>query len=705
MPDQDLNLEPSDESQSCHHSVREASLVEYDCVMAGKDGGEEVVKQGFMVKRSQNKKRFTPINYKQRWFVLTKRHLIYYDSDGERKKERGRVLLSSVNTIECANIGSIRGGSTSDLNNSDTTNTNSLNNISNLTFLPGSPTLAYGFALQVCYTDADQNYTLYLVAKREQDRDDWISALRSVCCENVKLSERYHSGLWNGKRWFCCHLSFRTAPGCERTSPWSSSNNSTADSISIITRIGAPSTPVMPGGTPASKVKEQMVRTKVVVALYPFKAIEGGDLSLEKGAEYEVLDDSQEHWWKVKDEHGSIGYIPSNYVKEKELLGLQKYEWYVGDMSRQRAESLLKQEDKEGCFVVRNSSSTKGLYTLSLYTKVPHPHVKHYHIKQNSRGDFFLSEKHCCVTIPDLVNYHRHNSGGLASRLKTSPCDRPVPATAGLSHDKWEIDPAELMLLEELGSGQFGVVRRGKWRGSIDTAVKMMKEGTMSEDDFIEEAKVMTKLQHQNLVQLYGVCSKHRPIYIVTEYMKHGSLLNYLRRHETTLGGNVGLLLDMCIQVCKGMAYLERQNYIHRDLAARNCLVGSENVVKVADFGLARYVLDDQYTSSSGTKFPIKWAPPEVLNYTRFSSKSDVWAYGVLMWEVFTCGKMPYGRLKNTEVVERVQRGIVLERPKACFKEVYEVMRQCWCHSPEDRPSFRSLKEQLTAVSQGLLTD
>lgn len=139
------------------------------------------------------------------------------------------------------------------------------------------------------------------------------------------------------------------------------------------------------------------------------------------------------------------------------------------------------------------------------------------------------------------------------------------------------------------------------------------------------------------------------------------------------------------------MAYLERHNYIHRDLAARNCLVGTENVVKVADFGLARYVLDDQYTSSGGSKFPIKWAPPEVLNYTRFSSKSDVWAYGrassnkkvawfhvfifsgVLMWEVFTCGKMPYGRLKNTEVVERVQKGMILERPKACYKEVYDV--------------------------------
>lgn len=165
--------------------------------------------------------------------------------------------------------------------------------------------------------------------------------------------------------------------------------------------------------------------------------------------------------------------------------------WYVGDMSRQRAESLLKQNDKEGCFVVRKSS-TKGLYTLSLHTKVPQPHVKHYHIKQNPRMEFYLSEKHCCDTIPDLITYHRHNSGGLACRLKCSPCDRPVPPTAGLSHDKWEIHPSELMLLEELGSGQFGVVRRGKWRGSIDVAVKMMKVGTMSEDDFIEEAKVMT---------------------------------------------------------------------------------------------------------------------------------------------------------------------------------------------------------------------
>ncbi|KOB65523.1 Tyrosine-protein kinase Btk29A [Operophtera brumata] len=171
-----------------------------------------------------------------------------------------------------------------------------------------------------------------------------------------------------------------------------------------------------------------------------------------------------------------------------------------------------------------------------LLCRCNHPQTKHYHIKLNARGEFYLSDKHCCSSIPDLinyhrhnsgglcsrlkaspsdrpapptaglshgecltlqhihdlVNYHRHNSGGLCSRLKASPSDRPAPPTAGLSHDKWKIDKSELVLKEELGAGQFGVVRRGIWRGSIDTAVKMMKPDTMSQDDFIDEAKVMT---------------------------------------------------------------------------------------------------------------------------------------------------------------------------------------------------------------------
>ncbi|XP_063530564.1 tyrosine-protein kinase Btk [Cydia strobilella] len=653
-----------------------------------KNDDDEVICETFMVKRSQNKKYFTPINYKERWLVLTRRSLVYYDNANEKRKERGRIETEAIHTVEQAELGEL----CKQLPESD-----------------GDSAL-FRYPFQVGYTERCTDYTLYLVAGSNAERVQWINSIRSVCISNGRARSRYHPAAWS-RSWSCCDAERRAAPGCALAAFWApepepdllqhKENKNTSNLQPVTAAVTMPGGGGAPPGTPSAKLKEK--QRKVVVALYPFKAIESGDLSLEKGAEYEVIDDSQEHWWKVKDENGSVGFIPSNYVKEKETLGLQKYEWYVGEMSRQRAESLLKQEDKEGCFVVRNSS-TKGMYTLSLFTKVNHAQTKHYHIKQNSRGEFYLSDKHCCASIPELINYHKHNSGGLCSRLKATPCDRPAPPTAGLSHDKWEIDPSELVLLEELGAGQFGVVRRGKWRGRIDTAVKMMKEGTMSEDDFIEEAKVMTKLQHQNLVQLYGVCSKRRPIYIVTEYMRHGSLFNYLRRTAPDQLP-AAVLLDMCIQVCKGMAYLERHNYIHRDLAARNCLVGDENVVKVADFGLARYVLDDQYTSSGGTKFPIKWAPPEVLNYTRFSSKSDVWAFGVLMWEVFTCGQVPYGRMKNTQVVEMVQRGHLLEMPDGCSPVIYNVMRACWRGTPDERPSFRALKEELAGVAQAVLAD
>ena len=335
-------------------------------------------------------------------------------------------------------------------------------------------------------------------------------------------------------KWLCCGETPKSCLGCQGIS-WTPrpTKSEPAPPLPLTDPLTLPS---------GDGVAERLV----VVAVYPFTAIEQGDLSLVKGEHYVVLDDSQDHWWKVESATAEVGFIPSNYVKKLDDLGLTNFDWYVGDMSRQRAESLLKGEDKEGCFVVRNSS-TKGLYTLTLFTKIPHSQVKHYHIKQNPSG-YFLSEKHCQPTIAKLIEYHSHNAGGLACRLKNPP-GRSKPPTAGLSHGKWEIDPTELTLGEELGSGQFGVVRRGKWRGTTDVAVKMMKEGTMSEDDFIEEAKVMTKLQHTNLVQLYGVCSKHRPIYIITEYMKHGSLLSFLRKQKASIYSDHCVLLDIALQV------------------------------------------------------------------------------------------------------------------------------------------------------------
>lgn len=613
---------------------------------------EKTVLEALMLKRSQSATRLKSISYKPRWFVLTKASLRYHDGNSDGK-EKGRLDLRTVRLVEHIEDGSLERDK----------------------------------AFQIGYKDR----LMYIVASSEAQREEWIGALRKLCVNNEQLADKFHSGAWSGGRWGCCGRGPRLAPGCRSTwvtTPLSSESSLPRGSISC-----------EPVPIRTKEVPLVTTPTRMVTALYSFQAIEKGDLSLEAGREYVVLDDSGEHWWQVRDGSGAVGFIPSNYVEQK--AGLWQHEWYAGDMSRQRAEQVLRQETKEGAFVVRNSS-TQGFFTLSLLANSPTGvfQVKHYHIKSRSPGQLYLSERRTFATLEELVRYHRHDSGGLATRLRHWPTRlRRTAPTAGLGHDKWEIDPSELALLEELGSGQFGVVRRGKWRGCRDVAVKMMKEGTMSEDDFIEEAKLMTKLQHPNLVQLYGVCSKHRPIFIVAEYMKHGSLLHFLRRHEKALSERGPLLLlDVCLQVASGMAYLELHNYIHRDLAARNCLVGENYVVKVADFGLARYVMDDEYTSSGGAKFPIKWAPPEVLGYTRFSSKSDVWAYGVLMWEVFTCGKIPYGRAANAEVVEQVQQGQRLARPHACPSEVYQVMRSCWEKKPDARPSFRSVKTQLEKI-------
>lgn len=209
----------------------------------------------------------------------------------------------------------------------------------------------------------------------------------------------------------------------------------------------------------------------------------------------------------------------------------------------------------------------------------------------------------------------------------------------------------------------------------------------------------MKKLRHPKLVQLYAVCSTKEPIYIITEFMKNGSLLDYMRDNVGAFG--MDILIDMGAQVASGMAYLEVQNFIHRDLAARNVLVGDNYNCKVADFGLAR-IIDPQndYTASEGTKFPVKWTAPEAANYSKFSINSDVWSFGILLTEIVTFGRVPYPGMNNAEVMKQVTNGYRMPKPQAkpgppCPDKLYEIMLLCWAAVPEDRPSFESLQYML----------
>lgn len=389
---------------------------------------------------------------------------------------------------------------------------------------------------------------------------------------------------------------------------------------------------------------------------------------------------------------------------EKSANNLEIYEWYNKNISRDKAEKLLLDTGKEGAFMVRDSR-TPGTYTVSVFTKGSvsenNPCIKHYHIKETNDNPkrYYVAEKYVFDSIPLLINYHQHNGGGLVTRLRYPVCSwrQKAPVTAGLRYGKWVIDPSELTFVQEIGSGQFGLVHLGYWLNKDKVAIKTIQEGAMSEEDFIEEAEVMMKLSHPKLVQLYGVCLEQAPICLVFEFMEHGCLSDYLRSQRGLFAAET--LLGMCLDVCEGMAYLEEKCVIHRDLAARNCLVGENQVIKVSDFGMTRFVLDDQYNSSTGTKFPVKWASPEVF-FGRYSSKSDVWSFGVLMWEVFSEGKIPYENRSNSEVVEDITTGFRLYKPRLASQHVYQIMNHCWKEKPEDRPPFSRLLSQLAEIAE-----
>ncbi|XP_060887659.1 tyrosine-protein kinase Tec isoform X2 [Labrus mixtus] len=625
---------------------------------------EEVLLEERLIKRSQQKKRTSPQNYKERLFVLTRSRLTYYDRKAEKKFRRGWIELSCIRCVEIVKNG---GG-----------------------IIP----CQNKYPFQVVY---DTN-TLYVFAPSHDSRSLWVQSLKEEIKDNSVILAKFHPQFWQEGAWLCCRQAEKQALGCEEYNLFGDISRKPLPPIPGEERKNEkrrPAPPLPQAGTDddgGDEEEEEMV----VVALYSFTATEPHDLSLVKGGEYVILDQSDVNWFKAQNQYGEEGYIPSNYVTEKESGNLEQFVWYSKQVNRNKAEELLRKEDKEGAFIVRDSSAA-GTYTVSLYTKSAagegHSAIKHYHIKetQSSPPLFYLAEKHVFSSVPDLIDYHKHNAAGLVARLRypVSKQDKSAPSTAGFSYDKWEINPTELTFMKEVGSGQFGLVRLGKWRAQHKVAIKAIKEGAMYEEDFIEEAKVMMKLSHPKLVQLYGVCSQQRPIYIVTEFMELGCLLNFLRQRRGSF--SVGSLLSICLDVCEGMEHLEANGFIHRDLAARNCLVNDSLVVKVSDFGMARYVLDDQYTSSLGVKFPVKWSPPEVFNFCKYSSKSDVWSYGVLMWEVFSEGRMPFEQNMNHEVVNMVTNGHRLYRPKLASPAIYDIMQLCWHERQDERPAFSQL--------------
>lgn len=428
---------------------------------------------------------------------------------------------------------------------------------------------------------------------------------------------------------------------------------------------------------------------KDLLALYDYEPRTNEDLGFRKGEHLKTtLSLMTGDWWLARSKSTKkIGYVPSNYVTELKSLGAEP--WYLGRIGRADAEMRLKMpENKDGAFIIRDSDTASHPFSLSLRHDNA---VKHYRIVQFQEGGYYINKKTVFSTIHDLVQHYSNSADGLCINLRDACVSRSEkPATNGLSYDtcdRWEIDKSKIQQLQELGRGQFGQVFEGLFNNTTRVAIKTLRKGSMDPQDFLREAQIMKKMRHENLVQLYFVCTKEEPVWIITELMSKGALISYLQTPEgRTLP--MSEYINMATQIASGMSYIEKEKYVHRDLAARNILVGDNKVYKIADFGLTRFIKEQEYEARAGARFPIKWTAPEAANFSKFTIKSDVWSFGIVLYEIITKGGTPYPDMTNADVLTQIDRGYRMSQPPGCDSKYYGIMVECWHKDPQRRPTF-----------------
>ncbi|XP_058473061.1 tyrosine-protein kinase Fer isoform X2 [Solea solea] len=366
---------------------------------------------------------------------------------------------------------------------------------------------------------------------------------------------------------------------------------------------------------------------------------------------------------------------------------LADQEWYHGAIPRTEAQELLRQQ---GDFLVRESHGKPGEYVLSVFSDEQRRHfiIQYADSQYRFEGTGF-------GTIPQLIEHH------FSSKQVITKKSGVVLLNPVVKDKKWILNHEDVSLGDLLGKGNFGEVFKGTLqRDKTPVAVKTCKEDLPPELKirFLSEARILKQYDHPNIVKLIGVCTQRQPIYIVMELVPGGDFLSFLRKKKDEL--KTKQLIRFSVDAAAGMAYLESKNCIHRDLAARNCLVGEGSVLKISDFGMSRQEDDGIYSSSGLKQIPIKWTAPEALNYGRYSSESDVWSYGILLWETFSLGVCPYPGMTNQQAREQVEKGYRMACPQRCPEEVYKVMQRCWQYNPEERPKFSELQRDLSTIKK-----
>ncbi|XP_049460002.1 tyrosine-protein kinase SYK isoform X2 [Epinephelus fuscoguttatus] len=432
----------------------------------------------------------------------------------------------------------------------------------------------------------------------------------------------------------------------------------------------------------------------------------------------------------------------------------EKMPWFHGSITREDSEPRLQNGSRtNGKFLIRQRD-VNGSYALCLLHE---GQVMHYRIDKDRTGKLSIPDGKKFDTLWQLVEHYSYKPDGLL-RVLTEPCPRPdgeigrpllprdhpglssalnrgsrhntmdnlnpyetrVPGNQAASKEAMPMDtevyespyadPDELrsstvdrsqLYLEdgELGSGNFGTVMKGIYKmRKIEkpVAVKILKNDDNNQsvhEEMLREANVMQQLDNPYIVRMIGICEAES-LMLVMELAELGPLNKFLQKNKQTTIKNITELVH---QVSMGMKYLEEHNFVHRDLAARNVLLVTQHYAKISDFGLSKAVAEEQnyYKAKGHGKWPVKWYAPECINYFKFSSKSDVWSFGVLMWEAYSFGQKPYKGMKGNDVMQMIESGNRMDAPVNCPPEMYDLMRTCWTYKADERPGFTVVEPRL----------
>ena len=365
------------------------------------------------------------------------------------------------------------------------------------------------------------------------------------------------------------------------------------------------------------------------------------------------------------------------------------FRWYFGAITQNDAENILTQSiNLLGSFLVRDSKTAPGSYFLSIKDTNT---VRHYQIRSLDVGGFFITLRLTFETIPHLILHYSQQADGLCTTLKHAA------VMLQPSDGYREIDHNAVRATKQIEVGQLCTVFEGVWNNATPVTIYTPREGFMNENQFLEAAELMKQLKHSNIIKIYGICRKEKPLCIIAEFMTVGNLQAYLRKVANVL--EQSQVIDMGAQIASGMAYLESKNCIHRNLRAKNVLLtesAQKLICKVANFSYARIISENNCVKTAASeKFPIKWIAPETLKLKYFTIKSDVWSFGIVLYELITFGLVPYPGMENNEVIKKLETGYRMSCPTNCPEKFYKIMLECWNNIAETRPTFETLQWKL----------